>query len=178
MDNQVQATDLSQTEFLLVNTSSVDLLPNLSIAGLSSSIDRGLILPEVDQGSRQSRPVGNAREQDLGGIVQSILETLLADLKNVRNIGHGQEFLHVVESIGLGISVGQLCVDLGFTSRLPCHLQVSDEIVVLASPVGNFDDLGVVGGVISLDVGVCESDKMVLVTATSTQSNLPYRSHP
>lgn len=59
-----------------------------------------------------------------------------------------------MESVGLCVRVGELRVDLGLTQHLTRHLEVTDEVVLLASTVGDLDDLGVVGGVLRLDVRV------------------------
>ena len=59
-----------------------------------------------------------------------------------------------MEAVGLGVGVRKLCVDLGFAERLASHLEVTNELVVLASMVGNLDDLCEVRGILCLDVGL------------------------
>lgn len=93
-------------------------------------------------------------EQKLGGLVKLIVEALLADLEDISNVGHAKEVFHVVQAIGLGVSIGKLCIDLGLAKRLASHLEVANQIVMLASPVGEFDDFKEVAGVFGLDVGI------------------------
>lgn len=126
----------------------------LGVASLSGALHCGLVLAQVDESGSQSSPVGNALEQKLGGLVKLIVEALLADLKDISNVGHAKEVFHVVQAIGLCVSIGKLRIDLGLAKRLAGHLEVADQIVVLASPVGEFDDFKEVAGVFSLDIGI------------------------
>ena len=58
----------------------------------------------------------------------------------------------VVEMMNLCEQKQDIAVNLRFTNGLPRHLQVSDEIVILASPAGNLKDLYVVAWIIGVDV--------------------------
>ncbi len=126
----------------------------LSVARLTRALDGALVLAKVDERSRQPCPVGDAREKDLRSLVELVLEALLADLEDVRDVGHRQEVLHVVQTIRLGIGVGELSVDLRLAERLAGHLEVADEVVVLAGATCDLDDLRIVRGVLRLDVRV------------------------
>ena len=128
----------------------------LGVASLTRTLDGTLVLAEVDERSRKTGPVRDAREEDLRRLVKLVLEALLANLENVRDVGHRQEVLHVVQAVRLRVRVRELGVDLGFTERLACHLEVTDEVVVFACAAGDLDDLGVVRGILRLDVRVCK----------------------
>lgn len=87
-------------------------------------------------------------------MIQLILEALLSDFQNISYIGHAQEVLHIMETIRLCIGIRELCIDLGLAKGLACHLEETNEIVVLACTVGDLDDLGEVRWVGSLNVRV------------------------
>ena len=79
MDDNVETADLSQTEFSLLNTSCVDLFPDpnslsergrkkkfsnsLGVTRLPSTFYSCLISAKVNEGSCQTSPIRNAREQ-------------------------------------------------------------------------------------------------------------------
>jgi len=77
----------------------------LGVTSLPGSIDGRLIFAQVDQGGGQSSPVRDTGEEQLRSLIQLVVETLLSDLKNVRDIRHREEFFHVVETVRLRISV-------------------------------------------------------------------------
>src|SRR5271170_6919550 len=78
----------------------------------------------------------------------------IARRKYICNIQAGKEIFKVMKTIGLGEREQQVAIHLRFTNGLPRHLQVSDEIVILASPACNLNDLHVVAWIICTDVGV------------------------
>ena len=57
-----------------------------------------------------------------------------------------------MQSIRLGIRIGQLSIDLGFPQGLAGHLEVLDQLIVFACTVGDLDDFGKIEGVLSLDI--------------------------
>jgi hypothetical protein len=59
-----------------------------------------------------------------------------------------------VETIHLGISIRQLGVELRFTKSFARHLEIADEVVLLASTIGDLNNLKEIGGIASLDVRV------------------------
>ena len=75
-------------------------------------------------------------------------------MKYICNIQAGKEIFKVMETIGLGKREQQVPIYLRFTNSLPRHLQVSDEIVILASPACNLNDFHVVAWIIGTDVRV------------------------
>ena len=87
-------------------------------------------------------------------MVKLIIEALLADVKDISDVGEAKEVLHIVQAIRLGVRVRQLRVDLWLTKCLPSHLQVPDEIILFASAVGNFDHFSIVRRILSLDIRV------------------------
>ena len=128
----------------------------LSVASLASTFNSCLVFTEVDERRSQASPVRDTREQKLGGLVELVVEALFTDIQNIRNIGHGQEVLHIVQSIGLGISMRKFSVDLWFPQALPGHLEEANKVVVLVGASCQFNDLRVVRRVLCLDVRVYE----------------------
>lgn len=126
----------------------------LGVTGFASTFHGRLVLAQVNESRGKTRPIGDAGEKELGGLVQLILETLLSDLKNVCDIGHTQEVLHVMQTVRLSIGIGQFRVNLGLAKGLASHLEEPDEIIVFTSVVRDLDDLGIVGGILSLDVRI------------------------
>lgn len=160
-----------QSELALLQASCMNLLPNpirgistrflvvqkchiLGVTSLTSTLDSALVLTKVDEGGCKTGPVRNAREEQLGSLVQFVFETFFSNLKDICDVGQSQEVLHVVETIGLRVGVRQLGIHLGLANVLPCHLEITNKIVVLASAVRNLDDLSEVLGILSLDVRV------------------------
>ena len=62
---------------------------SLSVAGLASTLHGTLVFTEVDEGGGKTSPVGDAREEDLSGLVELVLETFLSDFQHVCYICHG-----------------------------------------------------------------------------------------
>ena len=143
-----------EAELLLLQACVLNLLPDLRVASLAGALDGGLRLAKVDERRRETSPVRDRREQELGGLVQRVLETLLADNEDVRDVGKVQEVFHVVQTVGLGVGVCELCIDLGLAQGLARHLEVSNEIIVLACTACNLDDFSIVAGILGLDVRV------------------------
>ncbi|PNY29194.1 Uncharacterized protein TCAP_00893 [Tolypocladium capitatum] len=165
VNNQVQAADLSQAELLLLDAGLVDLLPDLDVVGLPRAVNGSLVVTEVHKGGGELGPVGNAAVEDLGGLEQALLVGLVARLLNVGNVGGVQEVLELRELVQTSVAECQGSVDGGFTQRLASHAQVFDEVLVLARMGGNLDHLGVVLGIIGLDVrvnGVRDSETIQL----------------
>lgn len=141
--------------------SSQQLAPNntiehnaLGIARFASTLYGSLILTEIYEGCCQACSVRNACEKKFRGLVQLVLETFLADFQYVCDVREAQEVLHVMESVGFGIGVRQLCVDLGLAEGFAGHLQESNEVVLLPSAARYFDDFDKVGRVFGLNVRV------------------------
>ena len=61
-----------------------------------------------------------------------------------------------MEAIGLGIRVGQFGIDLWLAKALAGHLEVTNQIFVLVCPSRNLNGLVEVGGVLRLDIRVCD----------------------
>jgi hypothetical protein len=83
MNNQVKTTDLSKAELSLVNTGLVDLFPYLGGVRFACTVDRILILAEMDQCRCQPSPVGDTGEENLGGLVQFLVVTFLTNIQNL-----------------------------------------------------------------------------------------------
>ena len=93
----------------------------LGIPGVPNTFHSGLILPEVSKGRGNTWPVENAREQQLGSLIQFVLETLLSNLQNINDVGHGQEVLNVMKKVGPSICIREFCSDLTFAECLGSH---------------------------------------------------------
>lgn len=120
---------------LVLHARSVHLLPHLSVTRLPCGLDSRLVLPEAD-------------------------EKHFSPTKDIGNVGRAEEVLRVVGPFGLGVDIGELGhVHLGLAKRLAGHLEVTDEVVVLAGTVGNLDDFNKVGGVPRLDVRIWNKRK-------------------
>lgn len=170
MHNDVETANLSQSEFFLFKACSVNLFPNprnykfmqnkneekflLCVSSFPCTLHSCLVFSQVDECSSEPGPVGDAREEQFGCLVKLVVEALLSNLQNIRNVCHGQEVLHVVQSIGPCISIRELGVDLWLTKSLTCHLQIPHEIVMLASSVRNLDHLGKVRRILGLDIRI------------------------
>jgi|SRR5579859_597211 len=94
VDNQVEAANLGQTEFSLVDTGLINMFPDPDISVirdndslcrvcLSCAVDGILIFPEMYQSRRQTSPVGDTREEDLGSLVQFFIVTFLTNVKDL-----------------------------------------------------------------------------------------------
>lgn len=112
----------------------------LGIASLSGTLHSGLILTQVDKSGSESGPVRDAVEEKFRRLIELVVEALLADFEDVSDIGHGQEVLHIMEAVRLRICIGKFGVHLRFAKRAPGHLQVSNEIVMLACTARNLDN--------------------------------------
>lgn len=132
----------------------MDLLPDLGVACFPRALHSCLVLAEVDERRREPRPVGDACEEELCGLVQLVFETFLSNLKDIGDVCHAQKVLHVVQTVGLRISIGELGVDLGFAKRLASHLEEAHKIVMFASVVGDFDDFMEIRRVFRLNVRI------------------------
>ena len=59
-----------------------------------------------------------------------------------------------MKTVGFGIRVRQLGIDLGLADVLPGHLEIPDKVVMLSGAVRDLNNFEEVGGVLSLDVRV------------------------
>lgn len=119
----------------------------------------------MNQSRRQSSPVGDIGEKDLGSLIQSFVITVLTNIQNLRsgrnrqrsyisNIQSSKEVLEVMEAIGFGEGKQQVSIDLRLTNGLSGHLQESHEVLVLAGSTRNLNDLLVIARIIGADVGI------------------------
>ena len=127
----------------------------LGVASLTRTLDGALVLAEVDERGGETCPVRDACEEQLGSLIELVLETLLSDLQDVCDVCHAKEVLHIVKTVRLRVRVRELGIDLGLADVLPRHLEVANEVVVLACVIRNLDDLGEVRGILGLDIRIC-----------------------
>ena len=59
-----------------------------------------------------------------------------------------------MEAIGLGVGEQQVSIHLRLANRLSRHLQVSNEVLVLAGSAADFDDILIITWIIGSDVRV------------------------
>lgn len=134
--------------------SEVRSLDVLCVTRLPGTFDCCLVLAQVDERCSQTSPVRDAGEKQLRRLIELILEALLANFQDVSNIGHAEEVFHVMQTVRLGVGIGELSVDLRFADRLASHLKEADEVVMFASVVADLDELSEVGRILGLDVGI------------------------
>ena len=60
-----------------------------------------------------------------------------------------------MQTVGLCVGVGELGVNLRLTERLTSHLEVANEVVVLACVIRDLDDLSEVRRILGLDIRIC-----------------------
>src|SRR2546423_2057090 len=84
MDNQIETTDLSKSEFSLVDTGLIDVFPYFGRVRLTCTVDRILVFAEMDQCRCQPSPVGNTCEEDFSCLIQFLVVTFLADIQDLQ----------------------------------------------------------------------------------------------
>ena len=165
INNQVKTANLGKAEFLLANTGSMNLLPDLDVVGLAGTVNSSLVVAKVNQGGGKLGPVGNAAEENLGSLVQALFVSLVTRFFNVGDVGGSQEVLKLGQLVEAGVAEGKSSIDRRLTQRLAGHAEILDEVFVLASVSGSLNDFLVVLGVIGLDVrlnGVGDADTVQL----------------
>ena len=107
---------------------------------------------QLDEGGRQSAPVGIRGEHHLGRVVQALVEAPIAHRGAVRRVGGGDELLEVGERIDTRVGVAQLRVHARLFHLLAHHDEVRHERLVIVASFGDVDNRGVVGAVLRLDI--------------------------
>jgi hypothetical protein len=90
-----------------------DRVTLLCISCFTSALDGSLVFFQVDERGGKPGPIGNARKEQLGGLVQFVLETLLSYDEDICDIRHAEEILHVMKPVRLGVRIRKLRIDLG-----------------------------------------------------------------
>ena len=153
MNDEIQTTDLRKTELSLGDAGLVDLAPDLDAVGFASCLNSLLVVLEVNKGSRQLAPVGDAGEEDLGSLVVSFLKRFISGGFDIGNVGSAQEIFKFSELVSAGIAESQRSIDGHLAQSLAGHAEELDQILVLACVSGNLDDLEEVGWILGADVG-------------------------
>ncbi|RUS20584.1 hypothetical protein BC937DRAFT_94892 [Endogone sp. FLAS-F59071] len=113
VDNDMETTDLGQTELAMFDARRVDLLPHFGGVGLAGTVDGVLILAK-----------------DLGGVKHLIVVASIANVLDLSDVRAREEVFEVSEPLSLGICEEQLRLDEGLASMLACHLVVSADVRV------------------------------------------------
>jgi len=125
---------------------------SLSIPCFSSTFDSSLVLAQIDESSGKTSPVRDTGEKQFGGLIELVLEALLSDFQNVRDVRHTKEVLHIVQTVSLGICVRQLRVNLGLPKRFTGHLKEANKVIMFASMTGYLNNFAEVRWILSFDI--------------------------
>lgn len=74
IDDDIEATKLSQPELVLIHTSIADLLPGAWAVGFAGSLNSRLELVQPHQAAGQTAIVGNVGKQDPGCLIQPLVK--------------------------------------------------------------------------------------------------------
>src|SRR5215469_4532159 len=77
VNDEVQTTDLSQTELFLGNTGLVHLLPDLGAVRLSCAFNCSLVVLQVNKSRCELSPIGDARVKDFCRFMVTFLISLV-----------------------------------------------------------------------------------------------------
>ena len=69
---------------------------SLGIPGSPSTLNSSLIFTQIYECGSDSSPVGNAGEEQLGSLIELVLETLLSNFQDVCNVRHAREIFHIM----------------------------------------------------------------------------------
>mmetsp|Transcript_10474 Transcript_10474/g.36145 ORF Transcript_10474/g.36145 Transcript_10474/m.36145 type:complete len:1393 (-) Transcript_10474:82-4260(-) len=152
--DDAQAAELSEPVLLLLHAGKADLLPGLGRVGLARGLHGGLVLLELHESAGEPSPVGQAREDDLGRLEDSLVEAAITDRLEVDARGSNDELLQLSQLSDLGVRVRKLGVHGGLHDLGPHHLEVLDEVLVRVAVLGCGNDVIALGLVIGTDVRV------------------------
>mmetsp|Transcript_97893 Transcript_97893/g.292428 ORF Transcript_97893/g.292428 Transcript_97893/m.292428 type:complete len:285 (-) Transcript_97893:1068-1922(-) len=152
--DDVHARYLSAAELLSLDAGNVYLLPGLWVVCLARGLNRLRVLPELHVAGGQLGVIGDGLVEDLGGLVRSLLIEPVAHRLDVGRGRAAHKLLHLGQAVGLGVGVDELAVDELVLLLVPGHLQVAHKLLVVLLTLGRLDDLGVVRGVLGLEVGL------------------------
>mmetsp|Transcript_27593 Transcript_27593/g.79608 ORF Transcript_27593/g.79608 Transcript_27593/m.79608 type:complete len:1497 (-) Transcript_27593:110-4600(-) len=168
--DDLKTASSSKTELLSAKAGKANLLPGGNIVGLGSSGDGLAVLLEVDVAQSELGVVVDAGEEDLGRMVQALVEASVANILDVGHVGSVDELLHLSEIIRLGKGVYELGIEEILLQGLASHLEVGDELVpdlglvrlgahhnVLAGVLGVDETLNGIGSALLLELGLTKA---------------------
>ena len=79
INDDVQSTELGQSEFILIHTGVADFLPGAGAVGLAGSLHSRLELVQPHQAAGQAAIVGNVGKQDPGCLIQTLVKDPVTD---------------------------------------------------------------------------------------------------
>mmetsp|Transcript_743 Transcript_743/g.1767 ORF Transcript_743/g.1767 Transcript_743/m.1767 type:complete len:262 (-) Transcript_743:3186-3971(-) len=159
----MHGSGLGTLELLRLHTGNVHLLPGLGIVGLAGRLNSLRVLPKLHVARGKLRVVLDRLIEDLGGLVGTLLVKSVSHSLDVRRVCAADKLLHLGQAIGLGIRVHELRVNHLVLGLVASHEEVARQFLVVLLVLCCLDDLGVVRGILGLEVGLdCLGDLAIL----------------
>ena len=168
--NDLKTASSSKTELLGSKAGKANLLPGGNVVGLGSGGDGLAVLLEIDVAQSKLGVVVDAGEEDLGSMVQALVEASVANILDVGHVGSVDELLHLGEVVRLGVRVDELRIEQVHLQRLASHLEVRDKLIpylglvrlgahhdVLAGILGIDETLNGIGSALLLKLGLTKT---------------------
>mmetsp|Transcript_71220 Transcript_71220/g.201809 ORF Transcript_71220/g.201809 Transcript_71220/m.201809 type:complete len:370 (+) Transcript_71220:939-2048(+) len=152
--DDVHAGDLGAAELLRLDARDVDLLPGLRVVGLLRRLHGLGVLAQHHVAGGELGVVRNRLVQDLRGLVCPLLVEAIADGLGVGRVRAANKLLHVPEALTLRVGVYELTVDDLVLLLVAGHQEEPHKLLVVLLALRGLDHLGVVGGVLGLQVGL------------------------
>src|SRR6218665_254235 len=129
MNDDMHATELGQSEFLMFHTSETDFFPCSCRVCFPSRVYSALKLFQMNQSNRQATVVGHIIVENTCRFKELIVKASVANFRDIGMIWLRNEFFKITETIGFSVGIDQFRLNERFT-RLPSgHLQESDKIL-------------------------------------------------
>mmetsp|Transcript_24893 Transcript_24893/g.54285 ORF Transcript_24893/g.54285 Transcript_24893/m.54285 type:complete len:569 (-) Transcript_24893:1135-2841(-) len=168
--DNLETAGSSKAELLGPEASEAHSLPSRDIVRLGSSSDSLAVLLQIDVAKSKLRVVVDTGEEDLGCMVQALVEASVTNVLNVGNVRSGNELFHLREVVRLGIGVDELRVEQILLQSLASHLEIRNKFIpdlglvglgtdhdILAGVLGIDETLNSVGGTLLLELGLTEA---------------------
>lgn len=103
VDDDIETTQLSQSELVLIHTGIADLLPGPWAVGLAGSLHSRLELVQSDQTAGQASIVGNVGKQDASCLIETLIKDPVSNA--LQDTRHSQdctrEYLAMLQAMGI-----------------------------------------------------------------------------
>lgn len=116
--DDLQATDLSQTSLVGIDTSAIYLLPGIDVVRFTSSLHSTIVIANLHKSRSEPRISEDLSETKLGSVVETLRETILTHLRDLGEIGSADKLLEASQVTSLGEGIGQFGLDLLFLDLL------------------------------------------------------------
>ena len=127
------------------------LLPGEDVVGLAGGLHSLSVQLQAHQSDGQLGVVADVSVADAGRLVQLLVEQDVGHVLHASDVAGSEEVLEVGQTVGLGVGVDDLVVDLHVLHLDSRHLEVQDQVLVHLSAAGRLDDVHEGGGVVGLD---------------------------